>query len=286
MKSEPERIQYCLIGHPVSHSLSPAIFNAGFAHLAMDESYGLVDVAPEKLEAEVSRLVGQGVRGFSVTVPHKETIIPLIDEMDSSAGLVGAVNAVVAAKGRLTGYNTDLGGLSDSFPALGVPGLAGESVLVLGAGGAARAAALAALKAGAAQVTVANRTPARAELLAAVLAGHYPAARVIASALDSPELPGGAREAVLVMNATSLGLSSDDPLPLDPSLLSERTFIYDLVYSPSGTAWVRKGRQAGLKAADGKEMLLRQAARAWKLWFGSDPPLEAMRSGMENTIGV
>jgi shikimate dehydrogenase len=248
----------------------------------MAESYGLVDLAPDKLAAGVADLAAGGVRGFSVTVPHKTAVMEFVDRLDPSAELVEAVNAVAVTGKGLTGYNTDLGGLTDSFAPLGVPDLSGNKVLVLGAGGAARAAVIAAVMAGAGDVVIANRTVGKARELAGAVSGRFPEARITSVPLESPELPAGCRDAVLCMNATSLGLAGDDPLPIEPSFLPDTAFVYDLVYSPEQTRWVRQAAREGMAAADGKEMLLRQAARAWSIWFGTEPPIEAMRKGMDS----
>ena len=276
--------KYGLIGYPVSHSMSPAIFSAAFKAAGVRARYDLYPISPEDLDREVPRLVTSGVKGFNVTVPHKTSVIPMMAKMDDSAVLTGAVNTVLVNPDGLVGYNTDMGGFEDSFDHLGVPDIAGTLVLVLGAGGAARAVVAALGRLGASKIVIANRFIGETTELLSLIAPAFPGVEFEAIGLQDEELSRGSAGAVLCVQATSLGLRGDDPLPMDPAQLPEGCFIYDLVYSAGVTPFVRSALTHGHRAADGKEMLLRQAARNYSLWLGGEAPVEAMREGMEREM--
>lgn len=272
--------RYGLIGYPVSHSLSPAIFSAAFDALGMRSSYDLYPIPPDLLTEGLTELLEGGVKGLNVTVPHKTAVIPMMSGLDESARLAGAVNTIVSGKAGVVGFNTDSGGFSDSLDALGGPDVMGEKVLVLGAGGAARAVAVSLARSGASTILVANRDPERARDLAAALKGHFPNLHLRIVGFRPEQIQAAAEGSVLCVQATSLGLRPGDPLPSDPALFPRNCFLFDLVYGPEETPFVRKALELGYRAADGKEMLLRQGVRAFRLWFKREPPLEAMRGAL------
>jgi len=276
--------KYGLIGYPVSHSMSPAIFSAAFTAAGVNARYDLYPISPEDLDREVPKLVASGVQGFNVTVPHKTSVIPMMAKVDDSAVLTGAVNTVLVNPDGLTGYNTDMGGFGDSFDHLGVPDITGALVLVLGAGGASRAVVASLGQQGVSKIVIANRFIEETMELLAVVAPAFPGVEFEAIGLDTDELSRGSTGAILCVQATSLGLRADDPLPMDPALLPEGCFVYDLVYGTGVTAFVKSALDHGHRAADGKEMLLRQAARNYSLWLGGEASVEAMREGMEREM--
>jgi shikimate dehydrogenase len=278
------QLKFGLIGYPVSHSMSPAIFKAAFAAAGISGSYDLYSVPPEDLGREVEKLVKDGVRGFNVTVPHKTAVIPMMADMDESARVTGAVNAVLAGSEGLAGYNTDMGGFGDSFDYLGVPDVSGETVLVLGAGGAARAVVASLVQQDVSRIVIANRFFEETMDLLTALAPSIKGVDIEAVAPDDQDLERLCAGAVLCVQATSLGLKPDDPLPLAADRLPGGCFVYDLVYGREETAFVKSALGHGHRAADGREMLLRQAARNYSIWLGADPPLEAMRAGMEEAM--
>jgi shikimate dehydrogenase len=283
--------RFLLLGHPVGHSLSPAMFAAAFREAGIDATYHALDVPPEALARELPRLLAEGAEGFNLTVPHKQAALPLLAALDPSAERVGAANTVALRDGVPTGFNTDVGGLLRALSAGGAPPLAGATALLLGAGGAARAAVAALARAGAAAVVAANRDPGRAAALAAWARRGFPALRLSLAPLPAGSaapgaLPAGAEGASLCLQATSLGLRPGDPLPLDPALLPPGCFLYDLVYAPGGTAMVRRARELGRAAADGRGMLLGQAAEAFSLWFGRPAPEGAMRAALERGLDL
>lgn len=274
--------RYVLLGDPVRHSVSPAMHQAAFAAWGVDAEY----VARRIAAAEVAPAMRDpALAGGNVTVPHKLEAAAALARPSRAVRATGACNCWWRAPdGALAGDNTDVGGLRLALAGLGFEA-ADARVLVLGAGGAARAAVHALVEDGAATVEILNRTPARARALRETALRE--AAREAIRVVEAPD-----RAAVydVVLNATSLGLSAADPLPLP--LDAERFgAAYDLVYAVGGTRWVRHARSLGIRAADGLEMLVGQAALSLRHWFpGRTPPLDAMRAAavgaLERRAGV
>src|SRR5918911_2871598 len=197
-----------IIGHPIEHSLSPRMHNAAFAHDGADYVYVAMDVRPDRLPAAVGGLAALGFVGFNVTMPHKEAVLPLVDELDASARLAGAVNTVVAEEGKLRGLNTDGSGFVEACKEAGVS-LSEKRVMILGAGGAAAAIAVASLGEGASRLYIVNRTETRAEELRARLLGIGREAEVSVHPFEEVD------EAEVAINATYLGMKEGDPLPVE-----------------------------------------------------------------------
>src|SRR5918992_1019768 len=268
-----------VIGHPIGHSLSPRMHNAAFAQDdtgpdGADYVYVAMDVWPDRLPAAVRGLAALGFIGFNVTMPHKEVILSLLDELDPSARLAGAVNTVVAEGGKLRGLNTDGSGFIEACEEAGVS-LAGRRVLILGAGGAAAAIAVAALGAGASRLHIANRTAERAEELRAKLSEAVPEAEVLTCPLD--KAGEAAAEAGIIINATYLGMKKEDPLPLPIETLAGEKVVCDAVYRTGGeTALIRHAKEAGARTVSGERMLLYQGVQAQRVWTGREPNVEAM----------
>ncbi|NPB06939.1 MAG: shikimate dehydrogenase [Aquificae bacterium] len=257
-------------GYPVRHSLSPVFQNALIKWAGLNAVYLAFEVPPEELPAFVRFAKVNPVRGFNVTVPHKETIVPLLDGLDETARRIGAVNTVKVENGKAYGYNTDwIGFLKSARGLLGRP-LKGVKVLVLGAGGVAKAILYALTREGA-EVLLWNRT--REKALA--LAQKFPVRLV-----GSPE--EGLKEAELVVNATSLGLKKDDPPIFDYALLRPGQAVFDAVYGD--TPLVREALRRGLKAADGLSMLLWQGIESFFIWNGCRPPYETARRAVEEYL--
>jgi shikimate dehydrogenase len=244
-----------VLGFPVRHSRSPAMMNAAFDELGLDWRYVGLPVPPERFAETVRALPASGYRAANVTIPHKLAARELADELSEVARAVGAVNTLTLGEdGRIAGDNTDARGLLD---ALGEPPPA--TALVLGAGGAARAAVWALAGAGA-RVTVWNRTPGRARELADELG------------VEASERPGAAE---LLVNATSVGLRADDSLAGLP--LVDARLVVELVYGDAPTPLARWADERGARLVDGLEVLVRQGARSFALWTGRDAPVEIMR---------
>jgi shikimate dehydrogenase len=244
-----------VLGFPVGHSRSPAMMNAAFRQLGLDWRYFRLPLPPERFEEAARALPGSGYRGANVTIPHKLAAHALADELSDPARAIGAVNTLTFKEdGGIAGDNTDAGGLLD---AIGEP--VSGTALVLGAGGAARAAAWALAQAGA-EVTVWSRTPERAAELAADLGvGHS-------------ERPGPSE---LLVNATSVGLRAGDTL--DGLPLVDARVVVDLVYGADPAPVAQWAEERGARVVDGLEVLVRQGARSLALWTGQEPPVEVMR---------
>jgi shikimate dehydrogenase len=250
-----------VLGFPVGHSRSPAMMNAAFAELGLDWRYFQLPVPPERFAETARALPGSGYRGANVTLPHKLAAHDLADELTAAAATIGAVNTLTfETGGRIAGDNTDAGGLID---ALGDERPA--SALVLGAGGAARAAVWALREAGA-EVTVWNRSVERARRLAAELG------------VGQTERPGPTD---LLVNATSVGLSAEDSL--DDLPLVEAATVVDLVYGRGPTPLVRWAQARGARVVDGLEVLVRQGALSFERWTGRGAPVAAMRRALSST---
>jgi shikimate dehydrogenase len=264
-----------VIGDPVAHSLSPALHNAAFEALGLDWVYVAFPVTRGRGAEAVAAVSALGLAGLNVTMPHKEDVAGACDELTADAAALRSANTVVAGPdGRTVGDSTDGPGF---LAALADEGIAveGRPVLVLGAGGAARAVVLALGRAGA-SVTVAARRPDAAEFAA----GLAPAGRTVAfGAVDTASF-------AVIVNATPLGMSGGDPLPDDPEALRAGQAVVDLVYRPADTPLLTAARARGATAVNGLGMLLHQAARSFTLWTGHEAPLDAMRAAVTAALAA
>ncbi len=272
-----------MIGHPLSHSISPAVHQAALDHLGIDARYEVWDTLPSDLPALVDRMRSGGHLGASVTIPYKETIAPLMDSLSPGAEGAGAVNCVAVDGVRTVGHNTDGAGFLAALRELGGLSPAGARVLLLGAGGAARAIGHALIAEGAASVTIANRSAARARALAAELGGPASAA-----ALDRASLEGPAARADLIVNSTSVGMSSGDrpgESPIPPELIPATALVNDIVYSPPETPLMLEARRRGARTLGGLPMLIYQGAEAFELWTGRAAPVAVMMEAGRRALG-
>jgi shikimate dehydrogenase len=274
-----------LLGHPVTHSLSPAFQQAAFDAVGLPVRYEAMDVAPADLSRVVAELRADPlVLGANVTLPHKEKIAPLLDSLTDDAEQIGAVNTVTRAGSRLVGRNTDVAGFRGALDSLLDGRRTPRHALILGAGGAAKAAISALVTAGVVQISIANRHLARAERLVGEVRRSSPHLTVRAAPWHEGLLIEEAQIAGLVVHATTLGLS-DAALPLPAAAFRAGQFVIDVVYAPGETALVRAARAAGAEAIDGREMLLLQGAAAFELWTGRPAPIEVMRAAFEAATG-
>ncbi len=265
MSYRPGRL--VLLGHPVAHSLSPRFQNAALRSAGIPLVYEAVDVSADGLRTTLDTLRVVDAAG-NVTIPHKEAVAAMCDDLTAVARRAGAVNTFWAQDGRLSGDNTDVGGFQAAVAELRAD--PPRVVALLGAGGGA-SAALAAVEAwGGARARVYSRTRRRTQNLCSRFTN-------IASAADSAT--EAVRGADLVVNATPVGLL-DNAMPIDPSVLDAGTAVLDLVYRPGGTAWVRSARARGLMASDGTTMLVEQGALAFERWFGLFADRRAMREAL------
>jgi shikimate dehydrogenase len=266
-----------VLGWPLETTLSPAIHSAALRRLGFDWAYLTFPVPPEQLQAAVEGLRSLGAIGANVTIPHKETVVPFLDQLSGDAAAIGAVNTIQRVGDRLIGHNTDVDGFAEFVAGDAGIKVKDAEVLVLGAGGAARAVVKALDDLGAASVTICTRSTDRGaaltELVGRSSASVHPWDR-------GAELAAGAD---LVVNATPLGAEGSDPVPGTPWRAGQS--VVDLVYAPPNTPLVEAARAGGADAWGGLGMLVRQAAASFQLWTGQDPPLEVMSAAAVHAIG-
>jgi shikimate dehydrogenase len=268
-----------VIGHPVAHSRSPLIHGTWLDEHGIDGSYEPIDVRPEALPAFFERLRSAEFAGGNVTIPHKEAVFALCDEVDPLARTIGAVNTLVVEDGTIHGTNTDYIGFLGNLDA-GAPGWSEslEEAIVLGAGGAARAVSVALKARGIRQVHLLNRTLANAEALANEIGGPIRAGRLEDYAQAAPR-------AGLLVNTTSIGMHDTRFEALDLKLMPKTAIVTDIVYVPLVTPLLADARALRLKTVDGLGMLLHQAAPGFAAWFGVTPTVSPdLRARVEATL--
>jgi len=258
-----------LFGYPVEHTLSPYMQNAAFSHCGADYCYVPFSVHPDHLKNAVEAIRSLSLCGVNLTIPHKEACIPFLDQLDEEARVIGAVNTITTESGRLIGHNTDGRGFVMALREQGIA-IEGSRALVIGAGGASRAVAYY-LSRAASTLHIYNRTRKKAEELASVLSYAGGKADIIDDISSLPDYD-------LIVNATSLGLQDNDPLPLDPALLRPSQSVCDLIYRR--TPLLQHATQKGCRTVDGLGMLLWQGAYSFELWTGIKPPVEVMRTAL------
>lgn len=274
-----------LLGHPVAHSLSPAMHNRALTALGIEARYHLLDCMPEQLSAAMGVLRAENVLGCNLTIPHKEAACRYVDRLTPVAQAVGAINTVYKRDGELIGTNTDAVGF---IRALGEElrfAPRDKTVVLLGAGGAARACAWALLDAGARQLIILNRSFDRATRLAKELGALFPEQDCSADELTTHRLIEWARSADLLVNATSVGMGEEcSPWPDEQAMPQQRS-VFDLVYQPLETRLIRQAKRHGLSAVGGLGMLLYQGAEAFSLWTDREAPIAIMRAALQERLG-
>lgn len=265
-----------VIGDPIAHTLSPPMHNAAFASQGLDWVYVPFRVTPNRLGEAVAAVRAMNLAGLNVTIPHKVNMLGYLDELDQSARLIGAVNTVVNRDGVLVGYNTDGAGFLRSLRLDAQTEPKGRNVLLLGAGGAARAIGVQLVLDGAVRVDIANRTYAKAETLAAYLTQQV-------GGQSEPYALGSLTPQVLaaydiVVHTTSWGMAPNaDVPPLVPAqAFAPETLVCDIVYTPRQTTLIRSAAERGCRVLEGLGMLVHQAALAYELWTGQDAPVDVM----------
>ena len=262
-----------LLGYPVEHTLSPAMHNAAFERLGLDYCYLPFLVRPDSLGKAVEAVRALTMAGVNVTVPHKESVIPFLDEVNEEASFIGAVNTVVNREGRLTGYNTDGRGFMHSLEENGI-GIAGKNVLVVGAGGASRAIGYY-LSEKAEGLFIHDTDKKKLDKLASDLSQIRGNVSSLAR-IDDP------RRFDIIINATPLGLKKGDPSPVDIGALLSTQTVCDLIYKK--TSLLDLAAQKGCRTMDGLGMLLWQGVLAFELWTSVSPPVDVMRDALLNGI--
>lgn len=276
-------IKFAVIGDPIAHSLSPAMHNAALEALDLQGNYEAVRVPLEELPnfADYAR---KNLNGFNITVPHKQNIIPLLDEITEAAAFADSVNTVTVKDGKLYGDSTDGYGLATALNEAFGLSVHGAKIVFIGCGGAAHAVATYFAMQGAARISILNRSVEKAKDLAGKLKTKYPEMIAEAFSISDPEMIKKAMTgADVAIQCTSLGLKPDDPAPIPPELLPDGICYYDTIYKR--TALYQAAETKGLRCAAGLGMLLHQGARSLEIWTGRKAPIEVMRAALETASG-
>ena len=274
-----------LFGYPLSHSISPVFQQAALDYCSIPARYRAWATPPERLPVEIEGLRRDGYLGANVTVPYKERVMDLVDGIDGVARRLRAVNTIVKEGTRLVGHNTDEYGFIRSLRDVAGFDPGGSSALLLGAGGAARAAAFGLVNAGVAHLTIANRTLRRASALADEVRGA--GGDVAAAPMDDRGLAPACATADLIVNATSVGMRHGDAeghSPLPAGVIPKGAVVYDMVYTPAETPLLVAAARAGCRAVGGLSMLVFQGAASFELWTGREAPIEVMFRAAEEAM--
>ncbi|ADL08214.1 shikimate dehydrogenase [Thermosediminibacter oceani] len=275
-----------IIGYPVDHSLSPVIHNAAFEELKLSCVYVPFPVKPENLKEAIEGIRALNVGGVNVTIPHKVKVMNYLDEISKEAAVIGAVNTIVNKGGRLVGFNTDASGFKDALYRIAGVDLTGKRVLVLGAGGAARAVVGQCLLSGASSIIVSNRTKTRAK----ELEFHFKKAGMGSkiSIIEWGKQPWRRVASRVDIIANTAGAGQKDDLGLELEIpwddLDKNTVFFDAVYGSGSTRLLKEAQSRGHLTVPGKYMLLYQGVEAFKLWTGLDAPLEVMEAALDRFL--
>ena len=264
-----------VIGDPIEHTLSPTIHNAAFQELKLNYVYLAFKVKPAEVANAVNGMRALNIRGLNVTMPHKSAVVKYLDRVDLSAQIVNSVNTILNKENLLFGFNTDGVGALKALKENGVD-LKGRKVLLLGAGGAARAIAYALAKE-ADEIAVLNRTVKPAQALAKILERAL-SKKVTVGTLSPSDVALNLSDSDILVNATSIGMKPNfDDSPVPSKLLRPDLAVMDIVYNPLETKLAKEAKTAGAKVINGVEMLIYQGAASFELWIGKSAPVEAMR---------
>jgi shikimate dehydrogenase len=271
-----------LIGYPVAHSLSPGMHRAAFDALGIEAHYALWETQPDRLAKRIASLRFAGILGANVTIPYKESVVSLVDECDPLAARIGAINTIVNRGGRLVGYNTDAPGFTRALTEFAAFDCPGKKVVILGTGGAARAAAVGLLENGVGEVILLGRNEKHIQNflhhLRTLTAKMHGTTRVYGTFLGCPEANGLLSTVDLVVNATPVGLKADDAtLLFDVNILPTTALVMDMIFNPPLTPLLRAAQAHGCQVLNGLSMLLYQGALAFELWTDRPAPIEVMR---------
>lgn len=275
-----------IIGDPVEHSISPQMHNAAYEELDLNYCYVPFHVKKDELEKAVGSLRSLNICGFNVTVPHKENIMKYLDKIDKNAEIIGAVNTVKNNNGRLIGYNTDAVGFEDSLKLDAKFSLFRKKVLLLGAGGAARAISCGLCMSKIAELAITDIDKEKAQALTAHLKKHFDIP--IKNLFSKKEIDDYLNGCNILINATPIGMAPDiNESPIDLSRnLSNNIFVYDVVYIPPKTKLLKKAESLHLKTSNGLGMLIRQGAAAFKIFTGINAPYETMKKAALKALKV
>jgi shikimate dehydrogenase len=265
---------YAVIGDPINHSMSPNIHNAAFKALGFDCTYIAYKIPKDELAEGLEALKTIKIVGFNVTIPHKVEMMKFLDSFDEDCRRIGATNTVTYDNGKFIGYNTDMEGFLDPIREKKIP-IKDSKVLLIGAGGAARAITAGFAKEKAGSITIANRTRQNANTLVefATKIG------LKADSVSLDEIGDSVSDYNFIVNSTSIGLKNE-PSPISTKNINQSSVVYDIVYRPMNTDLIKQSKKNGARVIYGYEMLLGQAARSFKIWHGVDAPSDAMKRAL------
>jgi shikimate dehydrogenase len=271
-----------VIGDPIGHTLSPTIHNAAFSHLGLDFVFLAFHVKAAGLENAVRGMRGLGIHGLNVTMPHKNAVISYLDQLDSAATFLGSANTILNENGKLSGFNTDGVGALNALREKGAD-LSEKKVLLLGAGGAAKAIAFSFAQE-AESLCILNRVPEKAAVLTDALNRVF-GKKIVGGALSSNALQKSLQDADVLVNATSVGMRPNVNQSLvEPQWLKPNLTVMDIVYNPVETKLAKDAKAAGAKVISGVEMLIYQGAESFEIWTGRSAPIEVMRKAALNKL--
>ena len=272
-----------IIGDPVKHSHSPQIHNAAFAASGMDYVYVPFHVRSDDLHAAIEGFKAINVVGINVTIPHKQSVLPLLDEISREATLIGAVNTLIIREGKISGDNTDAPGFLQAMQEAGCDAPQGGSAVVIGAGGSARAIVVALALAGLRSIVLTNRTVSRAVTLATDLS-EKTGVSICGMGLDDPRLSDAVATSQLIVNTASASMDVSHPLLIRPEWLAPQSIVYDIVYTPPETRLLQAAAERGCHTIGGLGMLVHQGAIAFEEWTHLHPPVETMRQALRQAL--
>lgn len=283
MKVDAKTEIYGLIGYPVKHTYSPPMHNAAFNGLGINAVYLPFEVKPENLKDMLSYAKAVGVRGLNVTIPHKENVLRFLDEIDTEASLIKAVNTIVNKNGAFIGYNTDGKGFVSSLKEDFGMTPKGKNFFILGAGGASRAISFSLALSGAARIVLVDAIREKAIKLARSLARNT-SCEAIALKREGRTMKEMILNSHVLVNATPCGMKPRDPRVIDPALLHEGLYVTDVIYNPGMTRLLKDAKKRGARVSNGSGMLLHQGVIAFKLWTGKKAPAKAMRKALDRLL--
>lgn len=271
-----------IFGHPIEHTISPYMHNSAFETLGIPYCYLPFDIDPKDLEICIRSINPLGIKGVNITIPFKTQVVPYLDELDSNAKLIGAVNTIEARDGKLIGHNTDGKGFINAFNEEVGISISKRRFVVIGAGGAARAVSTALAAEGAGEIIIINRTSLKGKELASDLLRNFYDLKVSAIEFDPYKINDLIMDGDVIINTTSVGMKKSDPSIIPPDILRSSMAVCDLIYNPPETPLLKAAKSAGVKFMNGLGMLIHQGALSFEIWTGLKAPVEIMRKAMMN----
>ena len=265
-------LKFAVIGDPITHSLSPLMYSVFFDYYHLNAEYTAIQLKADEIKDYLDGIKHAGLPGLNVTIPHKVQIIRYLDAVSEEAQLIGAVNCIQNKDGVLIGHNTDMKGFEMSLPR----SFKGGKAIILGAGGAARSVLIACIHSGCRQISIFNRTSEKADRLRAEFFAKFPNVTIRSYALDRSTLQHELHDTQLFVNATSIGMISDNDadIPIRPGDLHRELFVYDIVYNPPITGLIQIANQAGVDCLNGLDMLIYQGLESLKIWLNKELPFK------------